>query len=60
MFAGNGKKVANDYAVYGKALAGNKEYDKALENLNKALDMDKKEFRANEDYSRNLCCTRKW
>ena len=44
MFAGNGKKVANDYAVYGKALAGNKEYDKALENLNKALDMDKKNF----------------
>lgn len=44
MFAGSGKKVANDYAVYGKALAGNKEYNKALENLNKALDMDKQNF----------------
>ena len=42
MFSGSGKKVANDYAIYGKALAGNKEYDKAIENLNKALDMDKK------------------
>ncbi|WP_314666489.1 tetratricopeptide repeat protein [Prevotella aurantiaca] len=42
MFSGPGKKVANDHAIYGKALAGNKEYDKAIENLNKALDMDKK------------------
>lgn len=40
MFAGSGKKVANDYAVYGKALVGNKQYAEALENLNKALEMD--------------------
>ena len=50
MFAGSGKKVANDYAVYGKALAGNKEYNKALENLNKALDMDKQNFEPIEDH----------
>lgn len=41
MFAGSGQKVANDYAVYGKALCGNKQYDEALTNLNKALEMDK-------------------
>lgn len=40
MFDGTGKKVANDYAVYGKALAGNNQYDAALQNLNKALELD--------------------
>lgn len=41
MFAGSGKKVANDYAMYGKALCGNQQYDEALQNLNKAIEMDK-------------------
>lgn len=41
MFAGTGKKVANDYAVYAKALLGNGQYDEALQNVNKALEMDK-------------------
>ncbi|WP_025002027.1 hypothetical protein [Prevotella dentasini] len=41
MFAGSGKKVANDYAVYAKALVGNKQYDEALTNINKAMELDK-------------------
>lgn len=41
MFAGNGKKVANDYAVYGKALCGNKQFDESLANFKKAMEMDK-------------------
>ena len=44
MFAGNGKKVAKRLCCLRKSLSRNKEYDKALENLNKALDMDKKNF----------------
>lgn len=41
MFAGNGKKVANDYAVCGKALCGNKQFDESLANFKKAMEMDK-------------------
>ena len=41
VFAGKGKKVSNDYDVYAKALCGNKQYDEAIANVNKALDLDK-------------------
>lgn len=44
VFAGKGTKVANDYAIYGKALYGNKQFDEALKSLNKALEIDKKNF----------------
>ncbi|MCR5076751.1 MAG: hypothetical protein K6A82_01785 [Prevotella sp.] len=42
MFAGKGKKVSNDYDVYAKALLGNKQYDEAVTNVNKALELDQK------------------
>ena len=42
MFAGTGKKVANDYDVYAKALCGAQQYDEAVSYVNKALEADKK------------------
>lgn len=44
VFAGSGKKVSNDYVVYARALLGNKQYDEALANLNKAMEMDNNNF----------------
>lgn len=41
MFAGKGKKVANDYAVYAKALCGIKQFEQSLANFRKAMEMDK-------------------
>ena len=42
VFAGTGKKVANDYDVYAKALCGAQQYDEAVSYVNKALEADKK------------------
>ena len=41
VFAGSGKKVANDYDVYAKALCGAQQYDEAINTVNKALEVDK-------------------
>ena len=41
VFAGSGKKVANDYDVYAKALCGAQQYDEAISTVNKALEADK-------------------
>lgn len=41
VFAGSGKKVANDYDVYAKALCGAQQYDEAVSSVNKALEADK-------------------
>ena len=40
VFAGSGKKVANDYDVYAKALCGAQQYDEAVNTINKALEVD--------------------
>lgn len=40
MFAGKDKKVANDYLVYAKALAGGQQFDKAMEAVGKAKELD--------------------
>ena len=42
VFAGTGKKVANDYDVYAKALCGAQQYDEAVSTVNKALEVDAK------------------
>ena len=41
VFAGSGKKVANDYDVCAKALCGAQQYDEAINTVNKALELDK-------------------
>lgn len=40
LFGGTGKKVANDYMVYAKALAGGGQFDQAMEAVNKAKELD--------------------
>ena len=40
LFAGKSKKVANDYLVYAKALAGNKQFDQAYQAIDKAKELD--------------------
>jgi len=39
------KKNSSIYSYYGLALAGNKQYDQALEQYNKALEMNKEDFK---------------
>ncbi len=39
------KKNSSIYSYYGLALAGNKQFDQALEQYNKALEINKEDFK---------------
>lgn len=45
VIADTAKKSARDYNYYGMALKGNKQYEKAIEQYNKALAQDGKDFK---------------